>query len=73
MVHCIVEPRDQSHEPRVDRDCPVVLSDWMDENPVSVYMNLKIMGGYYNYQQLTVGDFIDDASVPAWVRPYQNV
>tara|TARA_R110002072_G_scaffold273403_2_gene434266 strand:+ start:1010 stop:1147 length:138 start_codon:yes stop_codon:yes gene_type:complete len=45
----------------------------MDENPVSVYMNLKIMGGYYNYQQLTVGDFIDDASVPAWVRPYQNV
>ncbi len=59
----IVEPRDQSHEPQVDRDYPVVLSDWTDENPLDVYMNLKKMGGYYNYQQLTVGDFIDDAAV----------
>ena len=59
----IVEPRDASSEPQVDRDYPVVLSDWTDENPVDVYMNLKKMGGYYNYQRLTVGDFIDDASV----------
>ncbi len=58
----IVEPKDTSNEPRVDRDYPVVLSDWTDENPVDVYMNLKKMGGYYNYQQLTVGDFIDDVS-----------
>ncbi|MCF6325006.1 MAG: copper resistance system multicopper oxidase [Gammaproteobacteria bacterium] len=59
----IIEPLDQSDEPEVDRDYPVVLSDWTDENPIDVYMNLKKMGGYYNYQQLTVGDFIDDVSV----------
>jgi len=59
----IVEPRDLADEPQVDRDYPVVLSDWTDENPVDVYLNLKKMGGYYNYQRLTAGDFIDDASV----------
>jgi len=59
----IIEPREQSDEPQVDRDYPIVLSDWTDENPVDVYMNLKKMGGYYNYQQLTVGDFIDDVSL----------
>ncbi len=59
----IIEPLIQSDEPKVDRDYPVLLSDWTDENPVDVYMNLKKMGGYYNYQQLTVGDFIDDVSV----------
>ena len=59
----IIEPRDPSREPRVDRDYPVVLSDWTDENPVDVYMNLKKMGGYYNYQRLTAGDFLDDVSL----------
>lgn len=58
----IIEPRDQSKEPQVDRDYPVMLSDWTDENPVEVFMNLKKMGGYYNYQQLTVADFVDDAT-----------
>ena len=56
----IVEPADASNEPRVDRDYPVMLSDWTDENPVNVYLNLKKMGGYYNYQRLTAGDFLDD-------------
>lgn len=59
----IIEPRDTSGEPRVDRDYPVLLSDWTDENPVDVYLNLKKMGGYYNYRRLTVGDFIDDTKL----------
>jgi len=59
----VIEPRDASHAVKVDRDYPVVLSDWTDENPVDVFMNLKKMGGYYNYQRLTAADFIDDASV----------
>jgi CopA family copper-resistance protein len=56
----IIEPEDSSVEEKVDRDYPVILSDWTDENPVSVFLNLKKMGGYYNYQQLTAGDFFDD-------------
>jgi len=58
----IIEPKDKSQEPNVDRDYPIVLSDWTDEDPVEVFMNLKKMGGYYNYQQLTAQDFINDVS-----------
>lgn len=56
----VIEPRDSSIEEKVDRDYPVVLSDWTDENPVNVFLHLKKMGDYYNYQQLTAGDFFDD-------------
>lgn len=59
----IIEPSDKSTEPKVDRDYPIVLSDWTDENPVDVYMNLKKMGGYYNYQQQTASDFVGDVSI----------
>lgn len=59
----IVEPANASNEPQVDRDYPVVLSDWTDENPVDVYLNLKKMGGYYNYQRLTAGDFLNDVKL----------
>ncbi len=58
----VIEPRDASYEEKVDRDYPIVLSDWTDENPVDVYMNLKKMAGYYNYRNLTASDFIDDAA-----------
>ena len=58
----VIEPRDASNEVQADRDYPVVLSDWTDENPVDVYLNLKKMAGYYNYRNLTISDFIDDAA-----------
>ena len=58
----IIDSLNPLEEERVDRDYPVVLSDWTDEDPVDVYLNLKKMGGYYNYQQLTAGDFINDVS-----------
>jgi len=58
----VIEPRNASDEVKVDRDYPVVLSDWTDENPVDVYLNLKKMAGYYNYRNLTISDFIDDAA-----------
>ncbi|WP_083214810.1 copper resistance system multicopper oxidase [Immundisolibacter cernigliae] len=56
----IVEPR--MPDPVVaERDYPVILADWTDENPLQVFLNLKKMGGYYNFAQPTVGDFLDDA------------
>lgn len=56
----IVDPSDPVAEPQVDRDYPVILSDWTDENPLNVYLKLKKMGGYYNFSRLTVPDFIND-------------
>ncbi len=58
----IIEPKDKRVEEVVDRDYPIVFSDWTDEEPLDVFLNLKKMGGYYNYQQLTVGDFFEDVS-----------
>ncbi|NOZ42950.1 MAG: copper resistance system multicopper oxidase, partial [Alphaproteobacteria bacterium] len=59
----IIEPRQIPENERVDRDYPIVLSDWTDEDPVEVFLNLKKMGGYYNYSQPTVGDFIKDITL----------
>ena len=57
----IVEPREPEPFP-VDRDYAVVLSDWTDEDPLQVFLNLKKMGGYYNFGQPTAGDFFTDVS-----------
>ncbi len=57
----IVEPR--TPEPlAADRDYVVMLSDWTDEPPLQVYLNLKKMSGYYNFAQPTVGGFFDDVA-----------
>lgn len=57
----IVEPR--GPDPiAADRDYAVMLSDWTDESPLRVFLNLKRMGGYYNFAQPTVGDFFRDVS-----------
>jgi CopA family copper-resistance protein len=39
-----------------DREHVILLSDWTDEDPMSVLSNLKMQGDYYNYGQRTVGD-----------------
>ncbi|HEX7324132.1 MAG TPA: copper resistance system multicopper oxidase [Rhodanobacteraceae bacterium] len=43
-----------------DRDYVVMLNDWTDENPETVFANLKKSGDYYNYGESTVRDFIAD-------------
>jgi CopA family copper-resistance protein len=57
----IVEPREPDPI-RADRDYAVVLSDWTDEKPLQVFLNLKKMGDYYNFGQPTVGNFFRDIS-----------
>ncbi|MDP3857317.1 MAG: copper resistance system multicopper oxidase [Stagnimonas sp.] len=55
-------------EPRVpvsavaERDYTVLLSDWTDEAPVQLYLNLKKMGSYYNYGQPTTREVLADLS-----------
>ncbi len=44
-----------------DREYVIVLSDWTDEDPMTVVSNLKQQGDYYNYHQRTLGTFIKDA------------
>src|SRR5712691_9368851 len=40
-----------------DREYVVLLSDWTDEHPETVFSNLKQQSSYYNFHQRTVGTF----------------
>jgi CopA family copper-resistance protein len=47
---------------RADRDHVVQLSDWTDEDPMTVFAKLKKNNDYYNFIRPTVGDFFHDVS-----------
>src|SRR5690606_36291635 len=44
-----------------DREYVLVLSDWLFQHPHKVFAKLKKSNEVYNFQERTVGDFIDDA------------
>jgi CopA family copper-resistance protein len=55
----IIEPRDK--EPiEFDREYVVLLTDWTDENPDTVYANLKKQSDYYDYSKRTARTFFSD-------------
>ncbi|QNK02054.1 copper resistance system multicopper oxidase [Dyella telluris] len=56
----VVEPRDGEGHP-ADRDYVVMLNDWTDLDPETIYANLKKQSAYYNVGKRTVGDFAHDA------------
>ena len=63
----ILTPR--GHESFVyDRDYVVMLSDWTDEDPMTVVANLKQQSDYYDRQQRTLGTFLADVREQG-VRP----
>ena len=58
----IIEPRDA--EPiEFDREYAVLLTDWTDENPDTVYANLKKQSDYYNYNKRTARTFFSDVKL----------
>jgi len=55
----VIDPKEP--EPfSYDRDYVVMLSDWSDEDPETIFAKLKKMSGYYNYRERTVGDLWQD-------------
>ena len=58
----VIDARDG---PRVkaDREHVVLLSDWTDGVPEELFRKLKIMSGYFNFNQPTLGDFKRDIAV----------
>ncbi|EGI75958.1 copper resistance system multicopper oxidase [Hylemonella gracilis] len=57
----IVEPRG-GERIRADREHVVLLSDWTDEDLMTVMHKLKVHSAYYNHHQPTVVDFFRDVS-----------
>ncbi|MDH5377595.1 MAG: copper resistance system multicopper oxidase [Gammaproteobacteria bacterium] len=58
----IIEPRNGERH-KVNRDYIVQLSDWTDENPMSILARLKKQEDYFNFNQPTVMDFFRDVSL----------
>ncbi|HRP96232.1 MAG TPA: copper resistance system multicopper oxidase [Rhodocyclaceae bacterium] len=61
----VVEPA-EGETVRADRDFVIQLSDWTDEDPMRVFSKLKAQSDYYNFNQLTLGDFFRDVSRQGW-------
>ncbi|MGH9892900.1 MAG: multicopper oxidase domain-containing protein, partial [bacterium] len=57
----IIEPT-QREPYRYDREHVVMLSDWTDEDPHTVFAKLKKQNGYYNFQKRTISDFFRDVA-----------
>lgn len=59
----VIDPADEDPV-AYDREHVIVLSDWTDEDPMSVLRNLKGNGAYYNYGKRTlpglIGGLLDD-------------
>jgi len=47
---------------RADRDYIVLLSDWTDEDPMTVFAKLKKQSDYYNFNEPTAVGFFRDAA-----------
>jgi len=58
----VIVPASGRERIRADRDYIVQFSDWTDENPHRVHAKLKMQGDYYNFNQPTVGEFLNDVS-----------
>lgn len=56
----VIEPRDKDPI-TFDREYVVMLTDWTDTNPETLFSNLKEDSEYYNYHQRTAGTFFSDA------------
>lgn len=55
----VIDPKEP--EPfEYDRDYVVMLTDWTDESSADIMAKLKKQSDYYNFNQRTVGDFIED-------------
>ena len=61
----IIEPA-QREPYGYDREHVVMLSDWTDEDPHTVFAKLKKQNGYYNFQKRTISDFFRDVAEKGW-------
>lgn len=55
----VIEPNN-GERVKADRDYVVMLSDWVDGDPAKVFSKLKKMSDFFNTNQPTVGQFLDD-------------
>ncbi len=63
----VIEPQG-GERVRSDREHVVMLSDWTDEDPESLFAKLKKSSDFFNFNQPTVGNFMRDVSTMGLAR-----
>ena len=58
----VIEPAGAERNPS-DRDYVVMLNDWTDLDPVRIFALLKKHSDYFNFNELTLPDFLRDTSM----------
>ena len=67
----VIEPKEK--DPFVyEREHVVVLSDYSDEKPASIYRKLKLSADYYNFNQRTVGDFFSEVKEKGFLEAFKE-
>lgn len=66
----VIEPKD-ADPVAFDREYVVMLSDWSDEAPESIYANLKKQSDYYNYHERTLSDLFADIKKQGLVNTWK--
>ncbi len=67
----IIDPKEPDPV-NYDRDYVVLLSDWSDEDPNTIYHKLKKNSDYYNFRQRTLSDSLNDLSELGWNKFWQK-
>ncbi len=58
----VIEPAGPERNP-TDRDYVVMLNDWTDLDPARIFAILKKQSDYFNFNELTLPDFLRDSSM----------
>jgi CopA family copper-resistance protein len=67
----VIKPR--KRDPFVyDKDYVVLLSDWSDEKPETIYKKLKQMSHYYNFSRRTVGTFLEEVKEKGFSNAFSD-
>jgi len=67
----VIEPKEKDPY-EYDKDYVVVLSDYSDEKPKTIYRKLKLSADYYNFNQRTVGDFFSEVKEKGFLEAFQT-
>ena len=67
----VIDPL-ENRDPPSDRSYPIVLSDWTDENPRRIFAKLKAQSDYYNFDRITVSDFLEEVRSKGFIEAFSE-
>jgi CopA family copper-resistance protein len=67
----VIDPKDPDPV-AYDSEHVIMLSDWSDEAPETIYAKLKMQPDYYNFRERTAGDFFTEVRSKGLVQAWKD-